>query len=96
MAERFSNLPWKDIVRQVDQGIDHMIHYCEENQDWLKAVEANKLLQAKHSKIAELLAKYAAFSAEASQPVLISPGLKAFDVLGTFPSPPQLPNQKVW
>lgn len=56
-------LPWKDVVRQVEQGIDQMLRYCEENQDWLKAIEANKLLQNKVASFATMLNHFATKSA---------------------------------
>lgn len=56
--------PWKDVLRQVDQGIDQMLRYCEENQDWKKAFEANKLLQSKLASFSTILHRFAAKSVD--------------------------------
>lgn len=55
-------MPWKELVKNVDTGITQMLFYCESNQDWLKAIEANELLQGKVSAFASLLGKFAAGS----------------------------------
>lgn len=62
LSNRFGTMPWKELIKNVDAGISQMLYYCESNQDWLKAIEANELLQSKLSSFASLLGKFAAGS----------------------------------
>lgn len=62
LSLRYGAMPWKELVKNVDAGITQMLFYCESNQDWLKAIEANTLIQSKVSCFASLLGKFAAGS----------------------------------
>jgi hypothetical protein len=62
LSNRFGAMPWKELIKNIDAGISQMLYYCESNQDWLKAIEANELLQSKLSSFASLLGKFAAGS----------------------------------
>lgn len=59
LSQRYGSMPWKELIKNVDAGISQMLYYCESNQDWLKAIEANELLQSKLSTFASLIGKFA-------------------------------------
>jgi hypothetical protein len=87
---RFPGLSWKDMIKQVDGGIDYLLHYCEDNRDWLKAIEANKLLQSKINSFASLLDKFAMGSVDSNASGVPIFGVGTRKVIPEFPS--TLPN----
>lgn len=84
LNQRFESMSWKELIKNVDAGILQMLFYCESNQDWLKAIEANELLQNKLSSFASLLGKFAVGSLESPNQKTTGP------MFGVGKAPPPL------